>query len=171
MQWKIKLCQKLKAEKKLISIVTPTYNEEENIQEYNEIKKSISDISEYEFEILVIDNDSTDKTQDILIAGKDSSLKVIINNRNFGHIRNHLIPCIYNPLGMQRCILLRLQDPPKYIPELIEKWKSGFKIVLAVKPESESGFLFRQIRKILYRLFNKISDVPIIKDLNWLWNL
>ena len=51
----------------LISIVTPTYNEEENIEElYNEIKKSISDIKEYDFEIIVIDNDSTDKTQEIL---------------------------------------------------------------------------------------------------------
>ena len=153
--------------KKLISIVTPTYNEEENIQElYNEIKKSIADISEYEFEIIVIDNDSTDKTQEILrsIASKDSSFKVIINNRNFGHIRSPYHGILQSSGHATVYLASDLQDPPKYIPELIEKWKSGFKIVLAVKPESESGFLFHQIRKIYYRLFNKISDVPIIKD-------
>ena len=66
--------------KKLLSIVTPTFNEEENIQElYDEIKKSIDNIFEYEFEIIVIDNDSTDKTQEILkkIASKDKNFKVI----------------------------------------------------------------------------------------------
>lgn len=153
--------------KKLISIVTPTYNEEENIEElYNEIKKSISDIKEYDFEIIVIDNDSTDKTQEILknIASKDKNFKVIINNRNFGHIRSPYYGILQSSGVATVYLASDLQDPPKYIPELIDKWKSGFKLVMAIKPESESGFLFHQTRKIYYRLLNKISDVAIIKD-------
>ena len=153
--------------KKLISIVTPTYNEEENIEElYNQIKKSISNIKEYDFEIIVIDNDSTDKTQEILknIASKDKNFKVIINNRNFGHIRSPYYGILQSS-GLATVYLASdLQDPPKYIPELIDKWESGFKLVMAIKPESESGFLFHQTRKIYYRLLNKISDVAIIKD-------
>jgi len=153
--------------KKLISIVTPTYNEEENIQElYDEIKKSIASFVEYEFEIIVIDNDSNDKTQEILknIASKDKNFKVIINNRNFGHIRSPYHGILQSSGEATVYLASDLQDPPKYIPELIEKWKLGFKLVMAVKPESESGFIFHQIRKLYYRLLNKISDVQIIKD-------
>jgi dolichol-phosphate mannosyltransferase len=153
--------------KKLISIVTPTYNEEENIEElYNQIKKSISNIKEYDFEIIVIDNDSTDKTQEILknIASKDKNFKVIINNRNFGHIRSPYYGILQSSGIATVYLASDLQDPPKYIPELIDKWESGFKLVMAIKPESESGFLFHQTRKIYYRLLNKISDVVIIKD-------
>jgi len=153
--------------KKLISIVTPTYNEEENIEElYNEIKKSISNIKKYDFEIIVIDNDSTDKTQEILknIASKDKNFKVIINNRNFGHIRSPYYGILQSSGIATVYLASDLQDPPKYIPELIDKWESGFKLVMAIKPESESGFLFHQTRKIYYRLLNKISDVVIIKD-------
>ena len=153
--------------KKLISIVTPTYNEEENIEElYNEIKKSISDIKEYDFEIIVIDNDSTDKTQEILknIASKDKNFKVIINNRNFGHIRSPYHGILQSSGEATVYLASDLQDPPKYIPDLIEKWKLGFKLVMAIKPESESGFIFHQIRKVYYRLLNKISDIQIIKD-------
>ena len=153
--------------KKLISIVTPTYNEEENIEElYNEIKKSISDIKEYDFEIIVIDNDSTDKTQEILknIASKDKNFKVIINNRNFGHIRSPYHGILQSSGEATVYLASDLQDPPKYIPDLIEKWKLGFKLVMAIKPESESGFIFHKIRKVYYRLLNKISDIQIIKD-------
>ena len=153
--------------KKLLSIVTPTFNEEENIQElYDEINKSIDNIFEYEFEIIVIDNDSTDKTQEILkkIASKDKNFKVIINNRNYGHIRSPYHGILQSTGQATIYLASDLQDPPEYIPELIKKWESGFKLVMAIKPESESGFVFHQIRKMYYRILNIISDVPIIKD-------
>jgi len=153
--------------KKLISIVTPTYNEEENIEElYEEIRRSISEIKDYNFEIIVIDNDSSDNTQEILrnIAKRDKTFKVIINNRNFGHIRSPYYGILQSSGIATIYLASDLQDPPKYIPELIAKWESGFKLVMAIKPESESGFLFHQIRKIYYRLLNKISDISIIKD-------
>ncbi len=153
--------------KKFISIVTPTYNEEENIEElYEEIRRSISEINDYNFEIIVIDNDSSDNTQEILrnIAKKDKNFKVIINNRNFGHIRSPYYGILQSSGVATIYLASDLQDPPEYIPELIAKWESGFKLVMAIKPESESGFLFHQIRKIYYRLLNKISDISIIKD-------
>ncbi len=153
--------------RKLISIVTPTYNEEENIEDlYEEIKRSISEIKDYDFEIIVIDNDSSDNTQEILrgIAKKDKSFKVIINNRNFGHIRSPYYGILQSAGVATVYLASDLQDPPKYIPELIDKWESGFKLVMAIKPESDSGFIFHQIRKIYYRLLNKISDISIIKD-------
>ena len=110
--------------KKLLSIVTPTFNEEENIQElYDEIKKSIDNIFEYEFEIIVIDNDSTDKTQEILkkIASKDKNFKVIINNRNYGHIRSPYHGILQSTGQATIYLASDLQDPPEYIPELIKK--------------------------------------------------
>jgi glycosyltransferase involved in cell wall biosynthesis len=151
---------------KLISIVTPCYNEEENIDElYQRIVEVMSNLP-YEYEHICIDNCSTDGTVKKLkeIAARDKRVKLIINARNFGHIRSP-----YYALLQSRgdaCVLIAsdLQDPPEMIVGFLKKWEGGFKIVLAVKPESEESALMSFVRKAYYRLISKISEVPLVKN-------
>jgi glycosyltransferase involved in cell wall biosynthesis len=151
---------------KTISIVFPVYNEEENIYElYRRVKNTIKDLS-YSFEIIFIDNASTDLTVTKLkkIAYKDKTVKIIVNTRNFGYIRSSF----YGLLQSSGCaaILLSsdLQDPPELIKEFVKKWRKGFKVVLAVKPSSEEFFLISSIRKFYYNFLRSISETPTIKN-------
>lgn len=153
--------------KKLISIVTPTYNEIDNIDELlRRVKVATQDLSQYDFEIVVIDNCSTDGTQDRLreIAVTDSRVKVIFNARNFGHIRSPYYGILQSGGAATVYLASDLQDPPEMIPELINQWESGYKLVMAVKPVSKSSPVMHFFRKSYYRLIDRISDVNIIKD-------
>lgn len=152
---------------KKISIIAPTYNEELNVENlYSRIKLAISKIDKYEFEIIIIDNASTDSTVKLLksLAAGDRNLKIIVNNRNFGHIRSPYWGVI-NCYGDAVIYLAGdLQDPPELIPTLIAKWEAGSKVVLGVKPKSESGRFFSALRRAYYKILNKISDVEQIND-------
>lgn len=153
--------------KKLISIVTPTYNEIDNIDELlRRVRVAIQDLNQYDFEIVVIDNCSTDGTQDRLreIAVTDSRVKVIFNARNFGHIRSPYYGILQSTGAATVYLASDLQDPPEMIPELINQWESGYKLIMAVKPVSKSSPVMHFFRKSYYRLIDKISDVNIIKD-------
>lgn len=153
--------------KKLISIVTPTYNEIDNIDELlRRVKAATQDLSQYDFEIIVIDNCSTDGTQDRLreIAAQDARVKVIFNARNFGHIRSPYYGILQSGGAATVYLASDLQDPPEMIPELIKQWESGYKLVMAVKPVSKSSPVMHFFRKSYYRLIDRISDVNIIKD-------
>ena len=151
---------------KLISIVTPCYNEIENIDELTQRIHSVMENLPYEYEHIFIDNASTDGTTQKIkeIAAHDKHVKLIVNARNFGHIRSPY----YGVLQAQgdACILIAsdLQDPPEIIVEFIEKWEQGFKTVLAVKPESEEHSLMFFIRKTYYRLISKISEVTLVQN-------
>lgn len=153
--------------KPLISIISPTFNEAENIEElYSRIKEVISKLEDYEFEIIIIDNDSKDGTQDILrsIASKDKNFKVILNNRNFGHIRSPYFG-ILQAKGLAAIYLASdLQNPPELIPDIISRWEKGFKLVMAVKPESEGSILFNFLRRNYYKVLDNISDIQVIRD-------
>jgi glycosyltransferase involved in cell wall biosynthesis len=153
--------------KKIITIVAPTFNEEESIDIfYEHLKATIKNIINYHFEILIIDNASTDKTVTILrkIADKDKALKVIVNTRNFGHIRSPYWGVIQSQGDATIYLASDLQDPPELIPEFIEAWENGYKVAFGVKSESKDYFLLHQLRKFYYNLLEKISDVPIIKN-------
>lgn len=153
--------------KKLISIVTPCYNEEENIAElYARISKTINSLNEYSFEILFIDNASTDNTAAAIkgLCAKDSRVKLIVNNRNFGHIRSPYWGIIQSTGVATIYLASDLQDPPEYIEQFIAEWQRGWKIVLASKPVSQTNFLFHSLRKLYYRLLDSISDIDLVKD-------
>lgn len=154
-------------EKKLISIISPSFNEEANIEElYRRVIKAVEALPELEFEYLFIDNASTDRTQEILrnLASKDRRVKVIINTRNFGHIRSPYWGII-NTKGEATIYLASdLQDPPELIPEFIKQWQAGYKIVLAIKPVSSTNSIMNYVRKAYYRLLDKLSEVSITKD-------
>jgi glycosyltransferase involved in cell wall biosynthesis len=151
---------------RLISIVTPCYNEEENI---NELCRRISAVMAklpYEYEHICIDNNSTDETVQHLkaMALEDKRLKIIINARNFGHIRSPHHGILQANGDAVILLAADLQDPPEMIPEFIAKWEAGYKTVMATKPESvESALMFR-IRQIYYRTITNISEVPLIQN-------
>jgi glycosyltransferase involved in cell wall biosynthesis len=151
---------------KLISIVTPCYNEEDNVEElYRRIVNVMAELP-YDYEHICIDNCSTDGTVRKLkeLASSDKRLKIIVNARNFGHITSP-----YHALLQSRgdaCVLIAsdLQDPPEMIVEFVKKWEEGFKTVLAVKPESEESSLMFFIRKTYYRTISRISEVSLVKN-------
>lgn len=153
--------------KKNITIVSPTYNEEENVLIfYSRVNEVIKNMSNYQFEFLFIDNASTDDTANILkdLAKHDKKIKVIFNTRNFGHIRSPYYGIIQSQGDATIYLASDLQDPPELIPQFIDAWEKGFKVVLGVKPESKLNFINHQLRKVYYEFLNKISDVLIIKN-------
>ncbi len=153
--------------KKMISIISPCYNEVENIEEiYQRVKAVMLQYPQYEFEYLFIDNASTDGT-DIklkMLAALDKRVKVIINTRNFGHIRSPYWGLIQTSGDASIYLASDLQDPPELIPTFIDAWEEGYKVVLAIKPYSKGNRLLHQLRKSYYSMLDGISDVTQIKD-------
>jgi dolichol-phosphate mannosyltransferase len=152
---------------KKISVVTPTYNEEENISELvSRVKSIFGKLASYDYEILIIDNCSTDKTRAIIrdLCNSDSRIKAIFNTRNFGHIRSPYYGILQSEGDATIYLASDLQDPPEYIEEFLDAWERGYKLVMATKPVSRSNFVMHSLRKIFYRLVNKISDINLIND-------
>jgi polyisoprenyl-phosphate glycosyltransferase len=151
---------------KLISIVTPCYNEAENIDELCQRIATVMAALPYDYEHIWIDNCSTDLTVNKIKAkaAKDKRVKLIVNARNFGHIRSPYYGLLQSNRDASVLIASDLQDPPEMIPELIAKWEEGYKTVLAVKPESEESSIMFGLRKFYYRLIAQISEVPLVKN-------
>jgi glycosyltransferase involved in cell wall biosynthesis len=149
-----------------ISIVTPCYNEEENVAElYRQIRAVMESLPDFTYEHIYIDNASQDCTVDILrdIARSDCRVKVIVNNRNFGHIRSPY-HALLEARGEAAIVLASdLQDPPNMIPIFIQKWKEGYPVVIGVKEKSEETPVFFLLRGMYYRLLASLSDVPLIE--------
>ena len=152
--------------KKMISIVTPCYNEEENIDELCQRIASVMASLPHDYEHICIDNASTDSTVSKIKAKAaiDKRIKLIVNARNFGHIRSPYYGILQS--SGDACILIAsdLQDPPEMIAEFIKKWEQGYKTVLAVKPESEESAVMFGLRKAYYRLIARISEVPLVQN-------
>lgn len=153
--------------KKLISIITPCFNEEANVEELvARIRKTMSSLPSYDYEHILIDNASTDRTVEILrsLAANDPALRVIVNCRNFGHIRSP-IHAIFEARGNAIIGMASdLQDPPELIPEFIKHWENGLKVVIAVKPKSRETPLMFLLRRAYYLTIGRISDVPQIEN-------
>lgn len=153
--------------KKLISIISPCYNEAENIEElYRRVTAVICGLSGYNFEYVFIDNASTDETVNLLkaIAKKDKRVKIIVNNRNFGHIRSPYWGILQTSGDATIYLASDLQDPPEMIPQFLSEWEAGYKLVMAVKPVSQGNSFMHYLRQTYYRALDKISNVSITKD-------
>ena len=151
---------------KLISVVTPCYNEEGNIEELCRRVAAVMKSLPYDYEHICIDNCSTDDTVKIIkeIASRDKRLKLIVNVRNFGHIRSPYYGLLQSK--GDACVLIAsdLQDPPEMITEFVQKWEQGYKTVLAVKPEATESAIMFAIRRVYYRLISRISEVPLVQN-------
>ena len=152
-----------------ISIVSGCYNEEGNVRELcQRISQVMADsLPNHTYEQILIDNCSTDKTAEVLreICREDKRVKVIFNNRNFGHVRSG-----YHALQQatgEAIVLLAsdLEDPPEMIPQFVRKWEEGYKIALAQKTSSSEFFMLFLVRKAYYSIVNRLSDVPLAKNI------
>ena len=151
---------------KRISVVTPLFNEEGNVVELCDRVAAVMQSLPYDYEHICIDNCSKDRTAALLRerATNDPRLKVIINARNFGHIRSPYYALLQASGDAAVIIAGDLQDPPELIPEFIQKWEDGYKSVMAVKPESAESSAMSFVRKFYYRTVNRISDVPLVDN-------
>ena len=157
----------MEEQKKLISIATPCYNEEGNIEQlYLQIKNIFKDLTKYDYEHIFIDNDYHDRSKEILkeIASRDNNVKVIFNTRNFGQIRSPLYAMYQAKGDAIISVVADLQDPPEMIPQFLRKWEEGFKIVIGVKKKSEENIIMFSIRKAFYKTLNKFSDIELVKN-------
>lgn len=152
---------------KLISVVTACYNEEENIREvYKQVKEVFAGLHDYRYEHIFIDNASKDKTVSILkeIAKDDKNVKIIVNARNFGHIRSPYHALLQAKGDAVISIVADLQDPPAMIKDFIKKWEEGYKLVLGVKTQSKETAAMFLVRKLYYELVSKLSEVELVKN-------
>jgi glycosyltransferase involved in cell wall biosynthesis len=152
---------------KLISVLTPCYNEEKNIELiYSEVKKVFDNLPNISYEHIFIDNASTDKTIDIIkdLIKLDKNIKLIVNKKNFGWVRSpyHGILQCYGDAVIY--IVADLQDPPILINKFIEKWHEGYKIVIGIKESSDESKIMFFFRSLFYSLLKKIANNEQIKN-------
>jgi len=152
---------------KTISIVTPCFNEQDNVRElYERVRAVMGHIGRFDYEHIFIDNASRDKTAAILkaLAFSDRRVKVIINSRNFGHLRSPM-HAMFQASGDAVILLFSdLQDPPELIEQMIEKWEEGIPVVLGIKNTSEENGLMFWIRTRYYRLVNRLADLETYEN-------
>lgn len=152
---------------KLISIVTPCYNEEDNVEEcYRRIEELFSSLSQYRYEHIFIDNASTDATRAILrrLATEDPRVRVIINSRNFGHIRSPYHGILQARGDAVIPFVADLQEPVELLPQFLTCWNQGAKIVMGVKSQSGESAAMFLIRKLYYRLVSRLADVDLTQN-------
>lgn len=150
-----------------ITVVTPCFNEEDNVEElYRQARSVLESIPDLTYDHLFIDNASTDATVEILrrLAAADRRVKVIVNARNFGHIRSP-----YHGLMQARgeaviLLVADLQDPPELMREFVQRWREGAKLVIGVKPSADESKLMFAIRRTYYRIVTRIADVKLVQN-------
>ena len=149
---------------KQISVLTPTFNEEENIEAlYEKIKDEFKKLN-YTYEhIIIIDNNSTDSTASIIkkLCQNDKNLKLIVNNKNYGHLNSPYYGMMQTSGDATILMMSDFQDPPELIPEYLKLWESGHKVILAQKSESDENFLMKNLRKFYYKFLTKTSETNL----------
>ncbi|MEG1990554.1 MAG: glycosyltransferase family 2 protein, partial [Christensenella sp.] len=152
---------------KKISIMVPCYNEEENVIPMSKALVGLFDneLSNYDYEILFIDNCSTDKTRENLveICKKGHKIKAIFNAQNFGQFNSPFYALCQTTGDCTVSICADFQEPVEMIPKFVKEWESGYKIVCGIKSSSkESGFIYF-LRSCYYKLIKKMSRVKQIE--------
>lgn len=153
--------------RKLISIVAGCFNERENIAELHaRITAAMRQVPQYDYEIILIDNASTDGTVEVIraIARIDKRLKAIVNVRNFGHIRSPYHAMLLAKGDAVIGMASDLEDPPELLPEFIRHWEQGFKIAVGVRRTQSGRGLTPLLRKAYYALITHISDVDQVPN-------
>ena len=153
--------------KKRISVLIPTYNEEENVVPLSEaiVAEFEKSLPQYEYEIVFIDNDSTDTTRDKIrmLCKKDSQIKAIFNAKNFGQFNSPYYGLMQTT---GECVILMcadFQDPINMIPKFVAEWEAGNKIVIGIKSKSKENKIMYFLRSCYYKLIKKMSSVEQIE--------
>lgn len=152
---------------KKISILIPCYNEEENVGPMSEaiVNLFTTQLQAYDYELLFIDNDSKDKTREILrdICSKNPKIKAIFNAKNFGQFNSPYHGILQTTGDCTISMVCDFQDPIELIPQYIEEWEKGYKIVIGIKTSSKENPIMYHIRGVYYKLIKKFSDVEQIE--------
>lgn len=152
---------------KKISILIPCYNEEENVGPMSEaiVDLFATQLQTYDYELLFIDNDSQDRTREILrdICSKNQNIKAIFNAKNFGQFNSPYYGMLQTTGDCTISMVCDFQDPVELIPRYIEEWEKGYKIVIGIKTSSKENPIMYRLRSIYYKLIKKFSDVEQIE--------
>ncbi len=153
--------------RKCVSIMIPTYNEEENVIPLSEaiIAEFAKSLPEYDYEIVFIDNCSQDSTREKLraLCAGNPRIKAIFNVRNFGQFNSPYHGLCQTTGDCTISLCADFQDPIEMIPKLVAKWEEGFKVVCAVKTASRENKLVRFLRTCYYKMIRKMSSVEQIE--------
>ncbi|MBQ6555131.1 MAG: glycosyltransferase family 2 protein [Firmicutes bacterium] len=145
----------------------PCYNEEENVvQMYKAVKEQLeTNLSRYDYEILFIDNNSTDNTRALLrtVCKDDKKVKAIFNAKNFGQFNSPYHAMCQTTGDCTVCLCCDFQDPPELIPQFVKEWENGYMIVSGIKAKSKENPFVRLLRTIYYKMIKKMSDVEQIE--------
>lgn len=153
-----------------IDIIIPTLNEQENVREiYERVSNCIKQkLSNYTYNIIYIDNFSTDNTRDIIeeLCNEDFHVKAIFNARNFGFSRSIFYGLTQSNGDAAFLVFADMQDPPELLPEFVKQWEDGHKVVIGVKDKSKESKLMFLVRRIYYKLIQAIADTEQIENFN-----
>lgn len=152
---------------KTITVVSGCYNEASNLEELVRRVWAVADqFPQYRWEYILIDNCSTDDSPAILrrLAAADQRIKVIFNTRNFGHIRSPYYGMLQARGDAMIYLASDLQDPPEVMKEFIPLWEQGWKVVAAIKNESEESPLFFAARRAYYNVISRLADIDLLKN-------
>lgn len=154
--------------KKVISVMIPTYNEEENARPIYEAVRDqlVTNCPDYDYEILFIDNKSQDRTREILreICAEDKRVKAIFNSKNFGQFNSPYYGILSTSGDCTITICADFQDPVELIPRFVAEWEKGYKIVIGRKTKSQENKLMYFLRGIYYKLIRRMSSCEMIEQ-------
>lgn len=153
---------------KTISIVVPCYNEEENVEALADALREMfgTSLPSYEYEIIFIDNDSKDKTREIIrrLAAEDRNIKGIFNAKNFGQFNSPYYGLLQSGGDCAVLIAADFQDPVEMIPKYVKEWENGYKIVIGIKKSSKENPVMYWLRGCYYKMIRALSDVEQIEQ-------
>lgn len=153
--------------KKTVSILIPCYNEEENVGPMSEAVVELfeTQLTQYDYELVFIDNDSHDRTREILreICSKNPKIKAIFNAKNFGQFNSPFYGILQTTGDCTISMVCDFQDPIDLIPQYLEEWENGYKIVIGIKTSSRESKLMYLLRSMYYKFIKKFSDVEQIE--------
>lgn len=154
--------------KKTITVVIPTYNEEQNVQAVYDRVNNIfsSELPDYNMEILFIDNASTDRSRELIeaLCERDSRVQAIFNATNFGFSRSSYYGLSQAEGDCAVMLYADMQDPPEVIPQFVAKWEEGYRVVTGIKSQSKENPLMYAVRGLYYKILSKISETEHIKQ-------
>lgn len=152
---------------KKISVMIPCYNEEENVVPMSEAVVEIfqKELPQYDYELLFIDNDSTDRTRELLreICRKNPKIKAIFNAKNFGQFNSPYYGLLQTTGDCTIGMCCDFQDPVELIPQYVREWENGYKIVIGIKTSSKENPIMYHLRSLYYKVIKKFSDVEQIE--------
>jgi len=151
---------------KTITVMVPTYNEESNIMNlYHRTKKVFAEqLPEYRLNIQFIDNGSTDATRALIreLCAMDETVTAILNAKNFGFVRSQFYGVAQAEGDAVVMMCADMQDPPEVIPQFVQAWEEGYKVVVGVKNKSRENPLMYFFRRCYYSLIRQISEIDHI---------